>query len=274
MQLISFDVERCTLCGICSKICPIFIIAHREKEYPSLSTEYETFCTHCGHCEAICPSNAITINYQVFPRKDDNSITGQISSNGLTKYVQSRCSILVFKDKPVEKEKIAAIFEAVRFASSGMNAQPVKWLVVNEKTKIKEFANLTIDWMRTMMEKGTDHPLKHYFSVLVALADAGLDPICRNSPCLVYAYSENTSGYTDSIIALTTFDLMAPSFGLGTCWVGLLHRAVVEYQPLRVALGIPDGFVLQFPMLVGYTQNINLRKYQEEKNWMLYGGKL
>ena len=82
-----------------------------------------------------------------------------------------------------------------------------------DAAKIKEFANLTIDWMRMMMEKGTEHPLKHYFPVLVALADAGLDPICRNSPCLVYAYSENASGYTDSIIALTTFDLMAPSCG-------------------------------------------------------------
>ena len=259
LQLISFNTEKCTVCGTCSRICPIFIIAHREKEYPSLPSESEAFCTHCGHCEAICPANAITINYQLFPPEDENSVPEQISSNLLTKYVQSRRSIRIFKDKPVEKEKIAAIFEAVRFAPSGMNAQPVKWLVVTDAAKINEFANLTIDWMRMMVEKGTEHPLKNYFPVLVALADAGLDPICRNSPCLVYAYSENASGYTDSIIALTTFDLMAPSFGLGTCWVGLLHRAAVEYQPLREALGIPDGFVLQFPMLVGYS------KYKFEK---------
>lgn len=69
-----------------------------------------------------------------------------------------------------------------------------------------------------MVQKGADHPLKHYFTVLVALADAGLDPICRNAPGLVCAYLENAFGYTDSIIALTTFDLMAPAFGLDTCW--------------------------------------------------------
>lgn len=255
MQLITFDTEKCTLCGICSRICPIFIIAHREKEYPSLPAEYEAFCTYCGHCEAICPTNAVTINYQVFLPEDDNSVNGQIINSGLlTKYVQSRRSIRIFKDMPVEKEKISAIFEAVRFAPSGMNAQPVKWLVVNDAEKIKKFADLTIDWMRMMVENGTDHPLKHTFPVLVALANAGLDPICRNSPCVIYAYSENASGYTDSIIALTTFDLMAPSFGLGTCWVGLLHRAAVEYKPLRDAIGIPDGFVLQYPMLVGYSK--------------------
>ena len=136
-----------------------------------------------------------------------------------------------------------------------MNAQPVKWLVVTDAAEIKRFANLTIDWMRTMAEKGAAHPLKHYSPVLVSLADAGLDPICRNAPGLVYAYSKNAFGYTDSIIALTTFDLMAPSFGLGTCWAGFLQRAAVEYQPLREALGIPGGGVLQFPMLFGYPKH-------------------
>jgi nitroreductase len=235
-------------------ICPLNAIVPRENGVPSLPAEYETFCSRCGHCEAVCPANAITINFQTFPPENDTADTGQISSNLLTRYVQSRRSIRVFKDKTVEKEKIADLFEAVRFAPSGMNAQPVKWLVVTDAAKVKNFANLTIDWMRMMVEKGADHPLKHYFPVLVALADAGLDPICRNSPCLVYAYSENAAGYTDSIIALTTFDLMAPSYGLGTCWVGLLHRAAVEYQPLRKALGIPEGFVLQFPMLFGYPK--------------------
>jgi nitroreductase/NAD-dependent dihydropyrimidine dehydrogenase PreA subunit len=254
MGLISFDTEKCTVCGICSMLCPINKIEPGEKGFPSLPTEYETFCTRCGHCEAVCPANAIIINYQAFPPEDDTADTGQISSDLLTKYVQSRRSIRAFKDKPVEKEKIADLFEAVRFAPSGMNAQPVKWLVVTHAAEIKNFANLTIDWMRMMVEKGADHPLKHYFPVLVALADEGLDPICRNSPGLVYAYSENAFGYTDSIIALTIFDLMAPSFGLGTCWAGLLHRAAVEYQPLREAVGIPEGFVLQFPMLFGYAK--------------------
>jgi nitroreductase/Pyruvate/2-oxoacid:ferredoxin oxidoreductase delta subunit len=254
MNLISFDTEKCTVCGICSMICPINLIVQREKEFPFLFAESESFCTRCGHCEAICPANAIALNCQAFPPEDDDANKGQISSDLLTKYVQNRRSVRIFKEKPVEKEKIAALFETVRFAPSGMNAQPVKWLVVTDAAKIKNFANLTIDWMRLMAEKGADHPLKRYFPGLVALSDAGFDPICRNAPGLVYAYSENASGYTDSIIALTTFDLLAPAFGLGTCWVGLLHRAAVEYPALKEALGFPDGSVLQFPMLIGYPK--------------------
>ena len=254
MSLISFDTEKCTACGICSMICPVSIIMPGGEGLPSLPPEYEAFCSRCGHCEAACPTNAITADYQAFLPEDDTADTGQINPEVLTKYVQSRRSIRVFKDQPVEKEKIADIFEAVRFAPSGMNAQPVKWLVVTDAAEIKKFAGLTIDWMREMAEKGTDHPLKSAFPILVALADAGLDPICRNAPGLVYAYSENAFGFTDSIIALTTFDLVAPSFGLGTCWAGLLHIGASEYQPLKEALGVPKGYVLQYSMLLGYPK--------------------
>lgn len=254
MSLISFDMEKCTTCGICSMICPLNIIVPGEEGHPSLPAEYEAFCSRCGHCEAICPSSAITVNYQTFPPEDEMANTGLISPDMLTKYVQSRRSIRVFKDEPVEKEKITGIFEAVRFAPSGMNAQPVKWLVLTDSAEIKKFANLTIDWMRIMNEKGAAHPLKPIFPTLVALADAGFDPICRDAPCLVYAYTENANvGHIDSIIALTIFDLIAPSFGLGTCWAGLLHRAATEYQPLKEAIGISE-YVLQYPMLFGYPK--------------------
>lgn len=254
MSLISFDTEKCATCGICSMICPLSIIMLGEEGHPFLPTEYEALCSRCGHCETICPSSAITVNYQAFPPEDDTANTGQIGPDILTKYIQSRRSIRAFKDEPVEKEKIVSIFETVRFAPSGMNAQPVKWLVVTDSAEIKKFANLTIDWMRLMNETGADHPLKPIFPTLVALADAGLDPICRNAPGLVYAYTKNAFvGHTDSIIALTTFDLMAPSFGLGTCWAGLLHIAATDYQPLREAIGIPEC-VLQYPMLFGYPK--------------------
>ncbi|HWR25059.1 MAG TPA: nitroreductase family protein [Methanosarcina sp.] len=254
MSLVSFEREKCTACGICSTICPVNIIMSGEEGTPSLPSEYEAFCSRCGHCEAACPTGAITSNYDIYPPEDDIADTGQISPEVLTKYVQSRRSIRVFKDKPVEKEKIESIFEAVRFAPSGMNAQPVKWIVVTDAAEVKKFADLTIDWVRMMDQMDIDHPLKPVLPALISLADAGIDPICRGASCLVYAYSENAFEYTDSIIALTTFDLLAPSFGLGTCWAGLLHFAATGYQPLREALGIPEECVPQYPMLFGYPK--------------------
>ena len=255
MSLISFDLEKCTACGTCSVICPVHIIMPDEDGYPSIPAENEPFCSRCGHCEAACPADAIQGNYETFFPENDIADTTQLSPEVFTKYVQSRRSTRTFKDKPVEKEKIAGILEAVRFAPSGMNVQPVKWLVISDPNEVKKLAKLTIDWMRMMAEnEDAVHPLKPVFSALVGLWDAGLDPICRGAPCLVYAYAENTLAYTDSIIALSTFDLMAPSFGLGTCWAGLLQIGAMEYQPLKDELGIPEEYVPQYALMVGYPK--------------------
>lgn len=255
MSLISFDPEKCTACGTCSEICPMHIIMPGEDGgAPSVPPENEPFCARCGHCEAICPADAIQGNYKTYPPENNLSDTEQISPEVLKKYTQSRRSIRVFKDKPVEREKLEEILETVRFAPSGMNVQPVKWLVINDAVKVKKLADLAIDWMRLMAEKDTDHPLKQVLPALIAHRDAGHDPICRGAPCLVYAYAENELAYTDSIIALSTFDLMAPSFDLGTCWAGLLQIATLMYQPLKEALELPEGNIPQYALMVGYPE--------------------
>jgi nitroreductase len=62
------------------------------------------------------------------------------------------------------------------------------------------------------------------------------------------------SGLLTAFIAMTTFDLVALSFGLDTCWAGLLHIATTEYQPLKEALGIPEGYALNYSMIFGYPK--------------------
>ncbi|MDD3042722.1 MAG: nitroreductase family protein [Methanosarcinaceae archaeon] len=254
MSLIYFDPEKCTACGTCSEICPVHVIIPGEDGVPSVPPENEPFCVRCGHCEAVCPANAIQGNYETFSPENNLADTEQISPEVLKKYTQSRRSIRAFKDKPVEREKLEEILETVRFAPSGMNVQPVKWLVINDAGKVKKLADLAIDWMRLMVEKDIDHPLKQIFPGLVARRDAGLDPICYEAPCLVYAYAENEYAYTDSIIALSTVDLVASSFGLGGCWAGLLQIAAREYEPLKEALDLPGGNVPQYALIIGYPK--------------------
>jgi nitroreductase len=73
--------------------------------------------------------------------------------------------------------------------------------------------------------------------------DSGIDSICHNAPHLLFAHipSESIFGSTDAIIAITHFDIAAPSFGLGTCWVGFVEMAANAYKPLQDALALPVG---------------------------------
>lgn len=137
-----------------------------------------------------------------------------------------------------------------------MNAQPVRWLVVNDPLKVRNLSALTIEWMLEIKEEDGHHPLKNAIPGFLSSWDNGGDPVCRNAPCLViaYTYSYYNMGFADSIISLSHIDIAAPAFGLGTCWAGILQIAMSSYQPLKEELKIPEKFMAQYSMMLGYPE--------------------
>ena len=62
--------------------------------------------------------------------------------------VATRKSVRSYADKPVEEEKLVKVFEAVRLAPSWANKQCCKYIVVKDKTKIKELAGGLNGWLK------------------------------------------------------------------------------------------------------------------------------
>jgi nitroreductase len=93
-----------------------------------------------------------------------------------------------------------------------------------------------------------------YVPSLIAAWEHGYDPICRNAPHLVIAHiPEGNPGATiDAIIALTHFDIAAPSFDIGTCWAGFLSIAAASYEPLQKALDLPAGRKYAYGLMFGH----------------------
>lgn len=58
-------------------------------------------------------------------------------------------------------------------------------------------------------------------------------------------------GPTDGIIASTHFDIVAPAFGIGTCWAGFLTMAAGPWKPLQEALALPEGYTISYAMMFG-----------------------
>jgi nitroreductase len=71
---------------------------------------------------------------------------------------------------------------------------------------------------------------------------------------IAHVPEENPSAPTDAIIALTHADIVAPAFGLGTCWAGFLTMAARAYEPLKEALGLPQGRAFAYALMFGYPQ--------------------
>jgi nitroreductase/NAD-dependent dihydropyrimidine dehydrogenase PreA subunit len=253
LQTIIVDKDLCNRCGICSAVCPSVIIEPGdESALPGVAEEKAAMCLQCGHCEAFCPSGALLLNLRPAERQTLPEGAGTISPGAMAFYLKKRRSVRHFTSDPVPKEKILEILDIARYAASGGNGQPVQWLVVHDREKVKKIAGLCMEWMKTL--QGSNHPMSGYVPVLIAAWERGNDVICRGAPHLLFAHipEENPVASIDAIIALTHFDLAAPAFGIGTCWAGFVAMAAASYEPLQKELGLPAGRKFAYAMMLGH----------------------
>jgi nitroreductase len=144
--------------------------------------------------------------------------------NEVLKAITERRSIRSFKTDPVEQEKIDAILEAGRWAPSGENTQPWRFVVVKSQEKREQLGRLV-----TQMD------------------------MIRTAPVTIAVLLDTTIGYdrTKSIQAIgacaQNMLLAAHSLGLGACWIGR-----VRDEQLERIIGAREGEELMLLMPVGY----------------------
>jgi nitroreductase/NAD-dependent dihydropyrimidine dehydrogenase PreA subunit len=256
MGLITVDEERCKKDGLCAAECPAVIIRLPKDGFPEMVAGGEETCLRCGHCVAVCPHGALS--HQHCTREECPPIDPKLvlTERQAMQFLRTRRSVRRYQDKPVEREKIQRLIEIARYAPTGSNSQLVEWLVVDDKSKIKEFAGLTIDYYRRLLKEEPQAAAYASLPRAIAAWDAGYDAVLRNAPAVVVASApqEAFNGMIDVTLALSYLDLMAPVFGLGTCWAGMLQRALRFAPPVKEALGVPAGHPHHYPMMLGYPK--------------------
>ena len=253
MGTILVDQDLCTRCGICSVICPMSIVEPAdENTLPKVLDVKAGMCIQCGHCESYCPTQALLLNVRPDEKVLIQPGAGTLSAEDLEVYLKKRRSVRHYTKDPVSKETITRILDIARYAASGSNGQPVEWIVVHDQKKVQKIAGLTVDWMKTLLN--TSHPMSGYVPMFIRAWENGHDVICRGAPHLLFAHIPESNPHTsvDAIIAMTHFDIAAPSFGIGTCWAGFVAAASREYPPLKEALDIPAGRSIAYAMMFGH----------------------
>ena len=258
MSLLTIDELKCKKDGLCVMDCPTAIIRQRDKDsYPVMISRGPQACLLCGHCVAVCPHDAL--DHVNIPMKDSPAILKNldISPDQAAQFLRSRRSIRRFKDKPVAKEAIAPLINTARCAPTGSNSQLISWTVHTNAANLKAMSDMTIDWMRESVKSGGTDPMTSYLPMIIAAYDAGINGITHNAPAIVFASTPDASGdrTVDIAIALSYFELAAWANGLGTCWLGLITRAMGSYEPLQELVGLPEGHKQYFyPMVIGYPK--------------------
>ena len=257
MGFLIVDESKCNKDGICVEECPMAIIQLKNDEsYPELVPGGEQICLKCGHCVVVCPQGSLSHIH--IPIENCRPIEKGliINEDQAVQFLRSRRSIRMYKDKPLEKEKIQRLIETARYAPTGGNIQLVEWLVFNDKAKVSEIVGMMVDWMRREKPQPKSFPYASNIPLTVAACDAGYDAILREAPALVIAstHKKANNGMVDLTLALSYLELAATTMGLGTCWAGLLQSAFFAWPPLKEAVGIPKEHTHHYPMMLGYPK--------------------
>lgn len=247
------DPIKCKRDGICVAVCPLGILAIKDDEVPHLVPEGEKLCSLCGHCVAVCAYGACSLTEMPVESCPPVRPEWRLSPEQAEHFLRSRRSIRVYKDHPVEPGKLERLIGVARYAPSGHNAQPVRWLVISGRDQVRALAGMVADWMRHFCAEKPQLGRRMMLDRIVAGWEAGQDPICRGAHHLVvtHAPKSDMTAPTACTLALAYLELAAPAFGLGACWAGYLQMGVVNWPPLQEALALPEGHVFCGGMMVG-----------------------
>lgn len=267
MDLFTVDKDKCKRDGICANECPARVIEiSRPDGYPRPAGDAADRCINCGHCVAVCPQGALSlqtmkpeecipVSRELLPRPDQ-----------VTHFLVSRRSVRAYQDRPVARETLLSLIDTARYAPSGHNSQPVRWLVIEDKKEVIRLSGLVADWMRQAMKESSELARQYRFDSIVEAWEGGTDRICRGAPHVIAAHAPEAlpASQPACFIALTYLELAAYSAGLGACWAGYFNTAANMYPPMREALGLPEGHRTFGTLLVGhpkyYFRRVPLRK--------------
>ncbi|MFC1948278.1 nitroreductase family protein [Chloroflexota bacterium] len=254
MDIVEINRDTCTKCGICNFVCSAGLIESDNQNYPLAIPETDEACNRCGACVAACPTGSL--NHRDLPLEKSPSIDNQfkVSLEQCAQLIKSRRSIRSYRDKKVPREKITRLIDEARYAPTGGNSQNVKWLVIDNQETMEHLRKIG----RTFVIEAFAN-IPAYSSRLELFKkrrDAGFDIFLHGAPVLVNIYGEENMPIAaiDSTIALSYFDLLANSAGLGCCWIGLFSAAANNLSQIKDILGLPEGNQVYGSMIVGYPK--------------------
>ncbi len=246
------NTEKCTKCGLCLTECPVRII--EMDSVPFIRDNKEVNCIKCQHCFAVCPEGAISI----FGKKAENSI--KVSDNipnaeDMARLIKTRRSIRQYKDENVDKNLIKEMLETASYSPTGHNKNAVLFTIIDDKESLAKFREMVYDAIKNAHANGTLSEKHEWMMGLVKMwKTKGLDILFRNAPHLIVASAPKklATPETDSIIALSYFELLANSNKLGVLWNEMVKGVIDNIDiSLKERIGIPENHALGSVLIFG-----------------------
>ncbi len=288
--------STCKKCMLCVEVCPNKILTKNESGEISFRPERKELCFKCGQCMAICETKSIFINGYSYEK--DFFELPEYEQGSLEKpfynLIYTRRAVRNFKDKPVPKELLEKIVDAISFAPPGFPPVKTKILVVSDPAIIRQSLPHMInlyDKLLQMMKK----PIFRYFiskevgskkfktmnkhlvpllKVRMSAVKAGNeDPFTRNAPAMIlFLADKNGEDISQDISIAATYGMLAShSLGLGGSIMDIIPPAINKSPELRKMYNIPEDHEVITSMIIGYPKfkyRRGIKRELKEVKWV------
>ena len=241
----------CPGCGLCINECTVqWDCISRTEDGVCIDLDR---CIRCGHCVAICPHDRM--DNPLSPKQE--RLGPALPAEEAERFLRRARSVRFYQDRPVPQELLERLVNIGRYAQTPENTQGIGYIVVSGKEKLAAITQWYRELAKTVPE---DFPGYKEIRNTVYMQDTyGHDALFYDAQHLIVAISDRELGtwQANAQFALTFIALLAPSLGLGTCWIGLLEF-VACHEPYMAEfgklIGLPEGKRVCGCMMAGYPR--------------------
>lgn len=247
MELV-LNQNLCIRCGRCTGVCPTQVMAKKPDGAVVVVQKALGNCIQCGQCVAACPKGALMLN-GITPESLRRIEDAPLSTVQRDMLFKARRSVRMYKDTPVDHELLFSALEDARYAPTAGNSEDVEWILVEGRDKLRAIGARVAEWARHLTGAYSK------YAKVAQSFDAGLDPILRGAPALIFTHSPASSNWAvlDCTAAISYLELALHSRGIGTCWAGYVLAAASAGTDLGIPL--PAGRTIHAGLMIGYPSS-------------------
>lgn len=268
---ITFDIEKCTKCGLCVKACSGEHLLYKDNQV-IIDQDSLFGCIQCGHCMMSCPNDAIKVRGEGISENDifllDNNVADYYQ---LCSLLTKRRSMRHFQQQEISQEIIDKILLAASTGAISIPPYEVKVLVIKGFDRVQEFADDISNSLKNMTKIMNPFTLKLFkpfigatnyklfndfvlplIKTIIDRRKEGRDILFYNAPALILFYTTELCDKEDALISATLATIAAESLGIGTCIIGTVPPALNKNPKLKEKYGILKNETVAITFVLGY----------------------